>query len=100
MRCSRTLTRHTLKPAGELQRMVWQEGRIPMNGAMKARLEHLEFRVLDLTVRFFEGGASAEEVHAAREELRRVWELASSRELVQRELFTFRRSKESARAGH
>jgi hypothetical protein len=71
-----------------------------MNDAMKVLLERLEFQVLDATVRFYDGATGTREVHLAREQLRQMRELASSRELAQRELFAFRRSREAARAGH
>jgi hypothetical protein len=71
-----------------------------MNDAMEALLERLEFQALDVTVRFYGGATSAKEVHAAREQLRRVREIASSHELARSELFAFRRGAEPVRAGH
>jgi hypothetical protein len=71
-----------------------------MNATFKAFLDRLEFEALDATVRFYDGRASAERVHIARQRLRHVRKIASSAELAQRELFAFRRSPRLAVAGH
>jgi hypothetical protein len=75
---------------------------LPMRDTMEALLELLEFQVLDVTVRFYDGGTSVEEVHSTREQLGRVRQLASSDELAQHEFFAFRRpaTRGAAHAGH
>lgn len=73
-----------------------------MNAVIKAFLERLELEALDVTVRFYDGNASAEDVHVARQRLRHVRKFATSPEFAHGELFAFRHKpdRKTPRLGH
>jgi len=67
-----------------------------MKATLRAFLERADFEVLETTVRYYTGTASAEELGEMAERLRELQELAADLEQTNNTLFEFPRGAEAA----